>query len=277
MKPAYYSKTGKKTSKKIKIPEQFGEPYNPDIIRRAVLAEQSLQYQPQGRDRKAGLKHSTRWYKRRRKSWRTTYGHGISRTPRKVHARMGGGWMGVMRFRTYRGAEVPHAVGGRRAHPPKAEKKIVKKINKKEHDKAIRSAMNATTKQEVVKQRGHETTQAFIIIDSKAENIKKTREVHDLLQKIGLREELERAKNKTVRSGRGTMRGRKYKRTVGPLIVVSDEDAMLNKSARNIPGVDVTPVEELSAELLAPGTHAGRLTVWTEAALKKMREEELYK
>ena len=32
------------------------------------------------------------------------------------------------------------------------------------------------------------------------------------------------------------------------------------------------PVTSLNANVLAPGTHAGRLTVWTEAAVKKLGE-----
>ena len=37
-------------------------------------------------------------------------------------------------------------------------------------------------------------------------------------------------------------------------------------------GVDVATVEELNVLLLAPGGHPGRLTVWTESAIKKLAE-----
>jgi large subunit ribosomal protein L4e len=40
----------------------------------------------------------------------------------------------------------------------------------------------------------------------------------------------------------------------------------------NLAGVDVVPVISLNANVLAPGTHAGRLTVWTETAVKKLEE-----
>lgn len=46
----------------------------------------------------------------------------------------------------------------------------------------------------------------------------------------------------------------------------------LIKASRNLPGVDVITVERLNVELLAPGTHAGRLTVWTESSLKWLGE-----
>ncbi len=276
MKPKLYSITGKITAKKVVVPKQFNEPYNPVIIKRAVISEQSLEYQPQGRDPKAGLKHSTRWYKRRQRKWRTTYNQGISRTPRKIMGRIGGGWLGVMRFRLFKGAEAPNTVKGRRSNPPKSEKIIIKKINNKEYKKAIRSAINATTLLDIVQKRGHKTSEAFMVLESQAEKIDKTQKVVKLLESIGLKQELERSAVKRIRAGKGKMRGRKYKKAVGPLIVVSSSETGLMKSAKNVPGVEVTPVNELNAKKLAPGTHAGRLTLWTEQSLKKMEEEGLY-
>jgi large subunit ribosomal protein L4e len=61
------------------------------------------------------------------------------------------------------------------------------------------------------------------------------------------------------------------KQAVGPLLVVA-EDKGITKAARNIPGVDVVLVDSLNTELLAPGTHPGRLTVWTSSALEKVDE-----
>ena len=41
-------------------------------------------------------------------------------------------------------------------------------------------------------------------------------------------------------------------------------------AASNIPGVQVTTVTNLNTEMLAPGTHPGRLTVWTNGAIKQL-------
>jgi len=71
------------------------------------------------------------------------------------------------------------------------------------------------------------------------------------------------------------MRGRKYKTRKGPLLVVSKECKLL-KSAKNIPGLDVVEVSKLNAELLAPGTTMGRLTLFTEAAIEKLEKEKLF-
>jgi large subunit ribosomal protein L4e len=44
------------------------------------------------------------------------------------------------------------------------------------------------------------------------------------------------------------------------------------EAARNIPGVDVATVNDLNVELLAPGAHPGRLTIWTRGAIEKLDE-----
>jgi large subunit ribosomal protein L4e len=43
------------------------------------------------------------------------------------------------------------------------------------------------------------------------------------------------------------------------------------KAANNLLGVDVAFVKNLNAELLAPGTHPGRLTVWTKDSVEELR------
>ncbi|MCD6241085.1 50S ribosomal protein L4, partial [Candidatus Bathyarchaeota archaeon] len=69
----------------------------------------------------------------------------------------------------------------------------------------------------------------------------------------------------------GKMRGRRYKQAKGPLIIVSESNGIM-KAAKNLPGVDVVTVDNLNVELLAPGTHPGRLTVWTQSAIEKLKE-----
>jgi large subunit ribosomal protein L4e len=36
--------------------------------------------------------------------------------------------------------------------------------------------------------------------------------------------------------------------------------------------VEVVTVNNLNAEILAPGTHPGRLTIWTNSAIEKLNE-----
>ena len=59
------------------------------------------------------------------------------------------------------------------------------------------------------------------------------------------------------------------KQGVGPLIIVA-ENGGIKEAGRNIPGVDVVSVVDLNVEILAPGTHPGRLTIWTSNAIEKL-------
>jgi len=246
-----------KGEKKINISE-----VNEDIIKRAFLAEQANNRQAYGSSKEAGKRHSV-YLSKRRRNYRGTYGIGQSRTPRKVMSRRG------ERF-NYVGAFAPQTVGGRRAHPPKAEKKWEQKINKKEKEKALYSAISASFNKEIVKERGHIVPESYpFIIEDKIENLNKTKEVKKFLETLGLKDELKRLSRK-IRAGKGKSRSRKYRKKKGPLVVVSESCSLL-KSARNIEGVDVLKVDDLSISSLAPGAIPGRLTIFTEKAVEKLK------
>ncbi len=253
------------------LPDQFLEAVRPDLVKKAVHAMQANGRQAYGSDKEAGLKHVTYW-KQRNRAYRGIRGKGYpsSRTPRKITFRRGMQMSGP-------GGEAPQTVGGRKAHPPKPGKDFDKDINKKERRKAIRSAISATADKNQVLERGHraEDLELPLVVEDELEEVEKTGEIKEILENLGLEEELERCEEKKVRAGRGTIRGRKYKRKVGPLIVVG-EDNGIKQAAKNIPGVDVVETDQLNAELLAPGTQPGRLTVWTTNALDKLGNQEIY-
>jgi large subunit ribosomal protein L4e len=164
-------------------------------------------------------------------------------------------------------------VGGRQAHPPLSEKNILKKISKKERKLALFSAIAATASKELVARRGHnieDVPQIPLIVTSELEELKKSKEVEETLIRLGVLSELFRVKDsRKVRAGKGKSRGRKMKQASGPLIVVA-ENKGIAEAARNIPGVDVVVVSSLNAEMLAPGTHPGRLTMWTSSAIERL-------
>jgi large subunit ribosomal protein L4e len=232
--------------REIDLPAVFAEDYRPDLIKRAVLALQSTRYQPHGTNPLAGLRTSAA-------SWGS--GRGVSQIPRIKNGS--------------RVARVPQAVGGRAAHPPKVEKILVRKVNKQEKRKAIRSAIAATMNPDLVASRGHRTASGLsIVVEDSFEKISRTSEVIAALQALGMYEDVERSKgSKKVRAGKGTMRGRRYKQRKSLLIVTGDSPLL---AGRNLAGVDTVTVDQLNVELLAPGTHAGRLTVWTEGAIRKL-------
>jgi len=253
---------------KVDLPKQFEEPVRQDLIKRAVLAVQANNRQPYGTDPEAGKKYSISVSKMRHR-FRGMYGMGISRSPRKTMSRRG------MRI-NWVGAFAPNTVGGYRAHPPKIEKVWSQKINTKERRKAIRSALASVISKEIVAKRGHKVPVNYpMIIEDKFEKLSKTKEVRAVLEKLGLAEELQRTSEKKVRAGRGKMRGRRYNKKTGPLIIVSEKCA-LEKAGMNLPGVNVVEIKNINANLLAPGTVPGRLTIFTKQAIEKLGKEKLF-
>jgi large subunit ribosomal protein L4e len=236
---------------KLNLPQIFRTPSRPDVIKRAVVAIQSHRIQPQGRDPMAGKRNTAE---------SRHAGLGIARVPR-------------LKERGQRAAFAPGTVGGREAHPPTSEKKIKKKIPKKEMRLALRSAVAATGSKEAVASRGHSVDDVpdfpLVVVDD-IQSLKKTKDVEDVLVNLGVWSDIFRVKeSRKVRAGKGKMRGRKMKQAIGPLLVITKNDGVA-EAARNLPGVDVVSVENLNAEVLAPGTHAGRLTVWTNSAFEKL-------
>ncbi len=261
MKANIYSIDGNVVGE-MDLPKVFETPYRPDVIKRTVLSIQTYRYQPYGSDPLAGKRTSAHYHGSRHYRW-TMMNREMSRMPR-IHGKVGYlGW--TARF-------APHAVKGRRAHPPKVEKVIIERVNKKEKKLALKSAISSTANPELVSKRGHKFKGNLpIIMDDEFENIKKSKDVFNVLKKIGLENELSRAEKKKVRAGRGKMRNRTYKKRKGPLIVVSKKCPLIN-AAKNIPGIDVIDVRNLNVEMLAPGTHAGRLTIYTKSSIEKLGE-----
>ena len=245
--------------KEVALPPVFLEEYRPDLIKRAVLALQSRRFQPKGSDPLAGRRTSA-------ESWGP--GRGVARVPRITDGR--------------RAARAPQTVGGRRAHPPKPEKRLERKINKKERRKAIRSAIAATIDPLKVRERGHrfeENLTLPLIIEDSFTDLTKTSEVEAVFKTLGIWDDVLRAKVRKVRAGKGTMRGRRYKTKKSLLIVIGHGDTQTEerpilKAAKNLPGVDIAYAAELNTELLAPGTHPGRLTIWTESSLSHLAAME---
>jgi len=237
----------------VELPTVFSEDYRPDLIKKAVLAAQANRRHPYGPTLYAGMQTSAT-------GWGS--GRGASHVPRIVNGS--------------RAARIPHSKGGRRAHPPKPETDYSEKINKKEKRMAVRSAIAATCSEDLVITRGHifMTEELPIVAENAFEALSKTKDVISFFEAIGVYDDVIRAKEgRNIRAGRGKMRGRKYKNRKS-LLVVTGPDAAVSKAARNLSGVDIATVAELNTELLAPGTHAGRLTVWTKAAIDQLSEKE---
>ena len=235
------------TDGEIDLPDVFESEYRPDLIKKAVLAAQANRKQDYGADEYAGMRTPAESF---------GSGRGQAHVPRE------GG----------KGRRVPQTVGGRPAHPPKSEKDRSLDINDKARQKAVRSAIAATADTETVAARGHEfddDVELPVVVSDEFEEVHKTKEAAEMLEDLGLSADIERADETKIKAGQGSARGRKYTRPKSVLFVTSEEPS---RAARNLAGADVTTAAELNAEDLAPGTHAGRLTVWTESAVKEVAD-----
>jgi len=234
---------------KIDLPKIFDTPYRPDIIKKSFEVLHSNQRQPYGSDPLAGTRHAVASVGK---------GRGMSRVPRLTQGQAA--------------ALAPNVVGGRRAHPPKVARNWKEKMNKKEKLLARNSALAATADKTVVSKRGHvfdEKITLPLIVDETFDGIKKTKEIVEALEKIGVYTDVLRSANGThIRAGRGKMRGRRY-RTPKSLLIVSTKPE-LRKSSKNLSGVDIAEPQQLNIEDLAPGGVAGRLTLITKSALLKL-------
>lgn len=235
----------------VELPAVFATHLRPDLVRKAVNAAQANRRQPYGAAKWAGRLQTA-------ESWGP--GRGVSRVPRGTQSS--------------RATFAPSVVGGRRAHPPRAERDWSEKINKKERQAALRAALAATANAEVVRARGHrfEPEVTPIVVEDGLLDIASSQELLDVLDKLGLGPDLERARaGRKQRAGKGKLRGRRLRKPKSLLIVAHDKGPV-HRAGRNLPGVDFAVPDELNVERLAPGGDQGRLVVFTRSAIDAIEE-----
>jgi large subunit ribosomal protein L4e len=230
----------------IELPLIFNYPVRKDIIKRAVISALTARLQPKGRDPLAGKR-------RVGESWGINYG--LARVPRLDNGRA---------------VIAPMTRGGRLAHPPRVDERLYERVNKKEKIIALVSALSATSEVTFVRSRGHivnnDTLPVVVVDDFEKVNI--TSEAKKVLEVLKLWDDVVRAKEGVrIRSGKGKMRGRRYKEPKSLLVIVSSKDVPAVRAFRNLPGVDVVAVDLLNVVHLAPGGVPGRLTLITTKAL----------
>lgn len=255
---------GKKTEE-ITLPKIFSETVREDIVAKVLEAKKIKQ--PYAPSPVGGKQHSASGkIQHTRHVWKTMQGKGISRVPRKIMSRRGSQFNWI-------GAEIPNARGGRRAHPPKIISMInTKKINKKELALALNSAVSATANEKLVTRKyarlkGEKLPALPIVVESKMISLK-TKDFITSLKKI-LGEKLAEVslKKKSIRSGKGKIRGRKNKQNAGMLLVIGSKE----KAKTN--AVDVKNSRSIGITDLAKGG-VGRLTVYTKEAIIELGQRE---
>ncbi len=233
-----------------------------DIV--AKVLETKKKQQPYSNNLIAGKKHSAKGLiVHARHVWRSGYGRGQSRVPRKIFSRRGSQF-------TWEAAEVPHAKGGMRAHPPKITQfSRDLKVNKREARIALLSSIAATGSEKYIIKKYSTINKldkkAPFIISSNINN-KKTKDILSELKDVLGNLYYVSIKEKSVRAGKGKMRGRKYQRNAGMILVLGKDEKLKTGL------FDIRKASELSVMDLAKGG-LGRIAVYTEKAIKELEEK----
>ncbi|MGD1836650.1 MAG: 50S ribosomal protein L4 [Nitrososphaeraceae archaeon] len=238
----------------IDLPNVFSTPFRPEVIQRVYNNLNSHVFQKQGRYPAAGQMVSA--------ESRNT-GLGISRIARA----RGEGFP-----RSGQAAGVASVRHGRLAHPPLSWKNIYKKINRKEKLLAICSAIAATTNSNLIRERGHVISDAVdlpIVLSNDIENISKSKELKQVLIKIGLVDDLYRGqkhRNKAIKRHKSNRRS-----PLSAILIVSNDDK-IGRLDNSIPGISVKKLKDLSVLDLAPGSKPVRLTIFSKQAIEDLKE-----
>jgi large subunit ribosomal protein L4e len=254
MKAKLYDKTGKAKGD-LTLPKCFDSRIRADILLKVFEAQKGSFAQAYGAMEGAGAQYSASGIsKKKRHDWKGTYGKGISRVPRKIMSRTGASFNWI-------GATVSSTRGGRRPHAPRAEKNLIKKINKKELLIALKSALvGSLDAKSLDKKFGRKMNVGGVF----TEDILSAKTKDFVAAMTAIFGEENFMKKKSIRAGIGKMRGRKYKSNAGLLFVVGNEEEMKRS------GVDVVKVKDLAVKDLAPNGVAGRMVCYTENAIKDL-------
>jgi large subunit ribosomal protein L4e len=237
----------------VTLPKVFETPIRSDLIHRVFTIMRTHNHHPQGRYLMAGMQTTAETYN-------PPTGRGVARVPRVKGERYS---------RSGMAGGIASVVKGRQAHPPRPAKYIWRKVNKKERKIALASAIAATANQGLVQSRGHriENVKQFpLILSDDIEELKKAKDLKTVFESIGVQSEIQRTSVRKKASGTQRARGRSTRKKKGPLIIVTDFRGV-EKTASSFPGVDVQRVGRLSVLDLAPGSHPGRLVIWSRGAI----------
>merc|ERR1712088_666332 len=249
-----YDEAGNAASQ-MASPAVFKAPIRHDIVNFVHTNLRKNARQAQGVKKIAGEQTSA-------ESWGT--GRAVARIPRV----RGGG--------THRSGQAAFGNmcrGGRMYAPLKTWRKWHKRVNINQRRFAMTSAIAATGVPALVMAKGHivdNVPEIPLVVSNNAQEYKKTKQAVDLLKKVGAWDDIKRVyATRRQRAGKGKLRDRKHVQKLGPAIVYAQDNGVV-RAFRNIPGVDLVPVNALNVLRIAPGGHVGRFLIYTEDAAKAL-------
>lgn len=238
----------------VPMPAVFTAPIRDDIVHFVHTNMAKNRRQAHGVKITAGYEHAA-------ESWGT--GRAVARIPR-----IGGSGT----HRSGQGAFGNMCRKGGMFAPLQSYRRWHRKINQNQKRHAVAAALAASAVAPLVMARGHrvqEVPELPLVIDSL--NIETTKTLFGSLRKYGANEEMKRTRDsKKIRQGVGKMRNSRYVLRKGPLIVYGDENNLVKRTAKNLPGVETCNVHRLNLLQLAPGGHLGRFVIWTKDAFKAL-------
>jgi len=249
-----YSESGEATSN-VKTPAVFRAPIRHDIVNFVHTQLRKNSRQAIGVKKIAGEQTSA-------ESWGT--GRAVARIPRV----RGGG--------THRSGQAAFGNmcrSGRMFAPLKTWRRWHRMCNVNQRRYAMVAAIAATGVPGLVMAKGHQVEnvpEIPLVVETKIEEYKKTKEAVELLKKVGAWDDVKRVyATRRFRAGRGKSRNRKHVQKLGPCIVYKSDNGIV-RAFRNIPGVELLPVDTLNVLRLAPGGHVGRFLIFTEDAFRSL-------
>lgn len=163
--------------------------------------------------------------------------------------------------------------GGRMFAPTKVWRRWHRKISVNQRRYAVSSALAASALPALVMARGHrvDNVPEFpLVLSDSLNRVSRTKDAKAILERVGAFQDVEKSKDsRQIRCGTGKSRNRRYTQRRGPLVVY-DVSEGLDKAFRNLPGVELSLVDNLSLLDLAPGGHLGRFIIWTKGAFEKL-------
>lgn len=242
------------TSGSVALPAVFTTPIRRDLVATVHRDMAKNKRQAYAVNKESGMQHSA-------ESWGT--GRAVARIPRIS---------GSGTRRSSQAAFGNMCRQGRMFAPTKIWRKWHRKISVNQRRYAAASAVAATAVTPLVQARGHAVDDVveLPLVVSGLEGVTKTAQALETLTTLGGAQDVAKSKaSRKIRAGKGKLRNRRYVQRLGPL-VVHDGETNVERSFRNLPGVELCKVDSLNLLQLAPGGHMGRLVVWTEAAFGKL-------
>merc|ERR1740123_499530 len=242
-----------KVSGEAAMPAVFSAPIRDDIVSFVHANMSKNRRQAHGVFHLQGHQHSA-------ESWGT--GRAVARIPRIS---------GSGTHRSGQAAFGNQCRKGRMFAPLRTWRKWHRKVNTNQKRHAVASALAASACAPLVLARGHDVNavpELPLVMDSL--NVDSTQAMLKSLKAVGASAALANSNKKHLRAGSGKMRYSRYQISRGPLIVYGDENPLVKRTARNLPGVDTCSVHGLNLLQLAPGGHLGRFVIYTADAFKAL-------